>query len=578
MPDYKFFHTDPANGSFVVKPYTIDGLENPANANGLGLYNNAEAGIAAVSAHTSLVFTGKGVPEYGQEVQVNLLYVLENFAYKSRPLYPVQGQLWYKNQDYDDTANFPTDPLTKGLYIFDGQWIELLLNGSSIGPLDMNGNRIINLGSPINPTDAVNLTYADSNYLALTGGIITGPLTVNGNTTLTNTFIDGSLAITTGPVDMTTVNVNVSLPSANANVANKLYVDSEITTLSSSLPSLYVARSGSQMTGILDMNSNSIVNLPTPISLDDAASKRYVDTAIASIPAAQGDGVVYGGVLDGITGTLSLQRTEGLPDVIVSGNFSPYFHTHASTDVSFTHTLPYGMSYTLSAAQRGELVGYPTPLLYNVLRSLDNGVGALSRPAARQIIVQTVGGQVAFTLNDEMQYLVNSNKLQVYVNGTKQYCTEHSSSKIKFTMTNASLLADTGLAVGSYSFTVTINGTPYVMSVTVSTAPYTYVQLITDVQTQLISLSVPGTFRIDQYPGFLMGYFTANTSGSSTISTSYAVGELFESISDSSAPVNTNITTNLQYAEIGTPGTISNSILFASAPALSTTLEFVVLP
>ena len=36
------------------------------------------------------------------------------------------------------------------------------------------------------------------------------------------------------------------------------------------------------MTGNLDMNSNSVVNLPAPVSNGDATNKLYVDTQVAT--------------------------------------------------------------------------------------------------------------------------------------------------------------------------------------------------------------------------------------------------------------------------------------------------------
>lgn len=51
------------------------------------------------SNDTSLVFPGRNVTGYGQIIAENFLHLLENFSGNSRPVNPVEGQLWY------DTAN-----------------------------------------------------------------------------------------------------------------------------------------------------------------------------------------------------------------------------------------------------------------------------------------------------------------------------------------------------------------------------------------------------------------------------------------------------------------------------------------
>ena len=87
--DYIIRKTDPNNGHFVIRAYTTDGPESPLTTT--PLYSNA------VSANTSLVLLGKGMFDYGEPIQTNLVHLLENFASPITPVYPVQGQLWYNN-------------------------------------------------------------------------------------------------------------------------------------------------------------------------------------------------------------------------------------------------------------------------------------------------------------------------------------------------------------------------------------------------------------------------------------------------------------------------------------------------
>ena len=46
---------------------------------------------------TSLNLIGRGYPNYGQKTAENFLHLLENFANKSAPTNPIQGQLWFDN-------------------------------------------------------------------------------------------------------------------------------------------------------------------------------------------------------------------------------------------------------------------------------------------------------------------------------------------------------------------------------------------------------------------------------------------------------------------------------------------------
>ena len=47
---------------------------------------------------TSLVLYGKGAASYGQGLQENLVYLLENFCNSTPPINPTEGQLWYDHR------------------------------------------------------------------------------------------------------------------------------------------------------------------------------------------------------------------------------------------------------------------------------------------------------------------------------------------------------------------------------------------------------------------------------------------------------------------------------------------------
>jgi hypothetical protein len=52
---------------------------------------------ASVDNTTSLTFVGRNYSGYGQPVEENFVKLLENFANKTVPAKPIQGQLWFNN-------------------------------------------------------------------------------------------------------------------------------------------------------------------------------------------------------------------------------------------------------------------------------------------------------------------------------------------------------------------------------------------------------------------------------------------------------------------------------------------------
>lgn len=74
---------------------------------------------------------------------------------------------------------------------------------------------------------------------------------------------------------------NLPAPADLADAATKEYVDTAIADIPKGE---YLEKSGGAMTGAIDMGANKVTNLANPTEIKDAATKGYVDTAIEGIP------------------------------------------------------------------------------------------------------------------------------------------------------------------------------------------------------------------------------------------------------------------------------------------------------
>jgi hypothetical protein len=147
-------------------------------------------------------------------------------------------------------------------------------------PADVEGHPSVNLGLEDNfPTvqlntngDSGNTLLVDTNSTFLiipTGSVqVQTRLEMLGNDIYLNQRgDDGSAAFIH----------NLADPIYPHGAANKNYVDNQI----SSAP--FLPTGGGQMGGTLDMENNSIINVPGPSAGGDAANKTYVDSAIGSV-------------------------------------------------------------------------------------------------------------------------------------------------------------------------------------------------------------------------------------------------------------------------------------------------------
>lgn len=244
--DYIIKFSDPANGQFTIRPYTTNGPASPNVAIPLDVH--------AISASTSIILQGKGMYDYGESIAASTIHMLENFAAPIEPVYPIQGQLWYKND-------------TKQMFVYDNGFnASFLINGGFVSPLDVNNNRIIRVSTPIAGSDATNKSYVDNKFFPIIGGTLTGNLIMSPNTLIT-----------------------VPTPIAgfvNDSAVNKLYVDTYVSTVTSGFNALYILKTGDTLTGNLVVSNNARIILPTPsggfITGNDVVNKDYVDTQISS--------------------------------------------------------------------------------------------------------------------------------------------------------------------------------------------------------------------------------------------------------------------------------------------------------
>lgn len=213
-----------------------------------------------------------------------------------------------------------------------------LKGGTMSGVLDMGGHYIQNIETPQTDDEAANKGYVDgqieglqstvnsslSNYLPLSGGTLTGALTLDGN------------------------------PSQDNHAANKAYVDSQISGLSS----VYVPLSGGTLTGPLVLNGN-------PTQGNQAANKQYVDDvlsdAVGGITGFEVDSNNGSGYADyealtsahptGEVGTFYLVVN---PDSSAPNAFDEYFWT----GTAYEKAGAFGDVDTSDLATKEELAGY----------------------------------------------------------------------------------------------------------------------------------------------------------------------------------------------------------------------------
>jgi len=508
---YTIKFTDTAKNEFVVTPYGADGPRSPTNPL---LIDHA------VRASTTLKLYGKGTPNYGEGFEQNMVYMLENFAGGSAPVYPIEGQLWYNN----GSSGSPLLPAEMFVYNGGSSWDAVMLStGTSpmTGPLTLSGN----------PTS--NLHAAPKQYVDLVG------------TSLSAHISDTTVHLTS---DQNVLLDGLNLPALSAANINTLVGVSTAQPLQTQIDSK-IGRAGDTM----DLNADLTFNggeprgLPfTPTAGDAAASKNYVDNQLGS--GAGGDGVLtstawvagqgtVGSVNDNIL-QLTVTYPHGSPNYTVFqiDGISRYGHGHTASEITFDNSV-----LTLYPADMQGVVEYVDTVLdtkaptnsptfnggvtINGILTLsqnpstdyeaatkqyvDSVVGGITQPNAVVDISRelqfTPGGSPLSNIYQVPQFVADSNSLFVYINGIKQYCNTYGGYQEATFDSNI-------IYVDSLSVTSMDNSIPYHFNLTVDGVGPTLVTI-----PALSSISTFGSFvstlttRI-QAAGFNAGAEIINTS------------------------------------------------------------------
>lgn len=258
--------TLPGKNSFQIPPGGFDGPELEATDPN--------------KCHTSLHLFGQGFLRYGEKANENFLRLLENFAGDIEPLKPTIGQVWF-------------DTTTNTLKVFDvnQSWIAAggilppqsftIVDASVVPPkffIQGNVTSILSLGSTFIVTSGPNIgTYTIDTNL--------GSVYYNGGTDLTE------VTVTTPPLVATGGGTIQYTPQPTGPTIGQLWfdvVDNFLKVWNGSVWQVMFMGDGNVNGDATDLNMRGykILNLATPSSGDDATTKTYVDTAVATVSSS----------------------------------------------------------------------------------------------------------------------------------------------------------------------------------------------------------------------------------------------------------------------------------------------------
>jgi len=533
---YTFYFSDTAKSSFDLHAYTANGPISPSNGTLIP---------QAVAQTTTLKLYGKGMKNYGEGVEQNLIYILENFANSIEPVNAIEGQQWYKNS-------------TSELFINNGStWDGIILsNGvtSMSAELILSGNAVSTLG-------AVPKQQLDTHTIDFSLHM----------TTEQNAFFDGLDLVGSPGGTITASDVN-QLQGIGGNV--QIQINDKISRTGDTMDaSADFTLNGGDINMIASGNiiftGGKITGLPiSPTISTEATSKQYVDAQLAS--GIGGDGVLTsidfvvdpGGSPPPIydTSKTTLEFTISFPGspsstVLSIDGIARAGHFHSAIDVIFDNTFngsyPVDVQnsieyidtnkadllnpiFTSDITANGDLIvnsdgtfigqvtaSDPTVGTHLATKNyVDNNVtaGSISTTVGRKLEL-TPGGSPPVPYN-VLSHLANDNKMSITINGIKYYGHTYGVQQIQYDESHqGDILGETLTGLDQsvdYEFNIAIDGGSAV-TVTIPTGTDTtsHTALFSSINTAMAVGSPPLAEATISLEGFISNteVFTSHSSG-----------------------------------------------------------------
>lgn len=316
------FTDDPLDArNFLLSPYTTNGPVAP---------NNDLPDSKATSAATTLLLYGKGMPDYGERIQENMVHLLENFSSSEEPVYPINGQLWFDRANsqlrvYDALRdNIVTNPGGLPAAPAGSVWISVQYTSNAKAVEEssrfVSGFRI----RIFQESTGIQENRSITNSAVVTGDIVsfaisgTNPIgadwyvggwefVLQNNAPLRDNLDAAGYTIQNlpdpnptsddaAPASWVTQEIADAIGAFNDTIGNLddvtitapladdiLVYDGVSQWVNVAGNTVYLPLSGGTMTGPIDMGSQLIQQLQTPVSDYDAATKKYVDDEISGI-------------------------------------------------------------------------------------------------------------------------------------------------------------------------------------------------------------------------------------------------------------------------------------------------------
>ena len=178
-----------------------------------------------------------------------------------------------------------------------------------------NTYKLTYVPNPSASTDVANKSYVDTATSSISS-------TVSSLSSSMSTKLNKTGDILQGDINCNSLFrlYNVPNPGSNYDIANKIYVDTATSGISSTVTSLSstvsnkLSKSGDTLTGNINCNSlYKLTNVPNPTTSTDVANKAYVDSVVST----GGSGTSFTGIITNNTSPqLALQRTTDGEDSI----------------------------------------------------------------------------------------------------------------------------------------------------------------------------------------------------------------------------------------------------------------------